>query len=77
MAAETSRLKNGQAAGICRISAELLKAGGEVGIGWLTHVVIYMIFKAMVDWHNCALQNGSDQFIQTSYDNFNYKVEAT
>src|SRR6218665_1450382 len=34
-----SRLKNEKAAGICRISVELLKARGEAGIPWLTRIV--------------------------------------
>ena len=38
VAAEVRRLKKGKAADICCISAELLKAGGEAGIGWLIRV---------------------------------------
>jgi len=49
VAAEVRRLKNGKAAGICCISAELLKAGGEAGIGWLTRGLVLQGYRRRLD----------------------------
>ena len=51
------KLKKGKAGGVCEISGELLKAGGEVVIKWMT--VIYSLVwgtgVAPMDWQRAII----------------------
>ncbi|CAH1233196.1 Hypp638 [Branchiostoma lanceolatum] len=46
------KLKNGKAPGICNITAEMLKAGGDHMIQWLTQIVnhVWILEKLPDDW---------------------------
>ncbi|CAH1248421.1 Hypp8135 [Branchiostoma lanceolatum] len=46
------KLKNGKAPGICNITAEMLKAGGDHMIQWLTQIVnhVWILEKPPDDW---------------------------
>ena len=47
------KLKKGKAEGVCGISGELLKAGGEVVIEWLFKIY-NMVWRTGTESHHCA-----------------------
>ena len=51
------RLKVRKAAGICGIMPEMLKAGGQVVVEWLTKLfnMVWRVGKAPCDWRNAVI----------------------